>query len=162
VRDDNPNLSNHPLVFGNAEMTDPRRQMVISEAESWLKTPFHHEARVKGAGVDCGQLLIAVYSAVGFMPTDYQLEHYAPDFAQHRDYEWYLSIVEKFSHEILSPDPGDIVLFKWGRLYSHGGIVTSWPQIIHAWALTQDVIRFDASMNPLADKPKKFFSPFTD
>jgi cell wall-associated NlpC family hydrolase len=141
---------------------DPRRALVITEAESWLGTKFHHEARVKGAGVDCGQLLIAVYAEFGFMPKDYKLAHYPADFALHRDHEWYLSIVESFAKPVETPGPGDIVLFKWGRLFSHGGIVTDWPGIIHAWAPTKSVGRFRADMNPLADKERLFFSPFTD
>jgi hypothetical protein len=138
------------------------RQKVIDEAKTWCGTPFHHEARVKGHGVDCGQLLIAVYGACGYMPKDYRLEHYPPDFALHRDREWYLSIVETFAKPVETPLPGDVVLFKWGRLYSHGGIVTEWPGIIHAWALLKEVILFSADLHPLASKPRLFFSPFDD
>lgn len=141
---------------------DVRRALVVKEAETWLKTPFHHEARVKGHGVDCGQLLIAVYGAFGYIPLDYSLAHYSPDFAQHRDREWYLEIVKEFAHQVTEPGVGDIVLFKWGRLFSHGGIVTDWPKIIHAWAITKCVIRFDAELYPLKDKPRLFFSPFKD
>ena len=141
-----------------------QRADVIAEAESWLGTPFHHEARVKGAGVDCGQILLAVYSKFGFMPKDYKLEHYPPDFAMHRDYEWYLSIVQTFAREISEAkvQPADIVLFKWGRLFSHGGIVTDYPNIIHAWALTRSVTRYAVNLGPLASKPRRFFSPFND
>lgn len=140
----------------------PQRLAVIAEAESWLGTPFHHEARVKGHGVDCGQLLIAVYGNLGYMPENYRLAHYPPDFAIHRDREWYLSIVEAFARRVPIPGPGDVVLFKWGRLFSHGAIVTEWPNIIHAWANTKSVCRFSANLNPLADKPRLFFSPFGD
>jgi len=143
-------------------MSDAARRAVIAEAESWLNTPFHHEARVKGAGVDCGQLLIGIYGNLGYMPKDYKMEHYPPDFAMHRDREWYLSIVEEFAKEVPTPLPGDLVLFKWGRLFSHGAIVIAWPKIIHAWAATRTVCRFDATLNPLAEKPRKFYSPFTE
>lgn len=34
-----------------------QRAAVIAEAESWLSTPYHHEARIKGHGVDCAQIL---------------------------------------------------------------------------------------------------------
>ena len=30
-----------------------QRLAVVAEAESWLGTPYHHEARIKGHGVDC-------------------------------------------------------------------------------------------------------------
>ncbi|HEX3624759.1 MAG TPA: hypothetical protein VH280_04960 [Verrucomicrobiae bacterium] len=136
------------------------RQMVIDEAKTWVGTKFHHEARVKGHGVDCGQMLIAVYGKFGFMPEDYKLEHYPADFAMHRDREWYLEIVQEFAKEVDKPGPGDVVLFKWGRLYSHGGVVVDWPNIIHAWAPAECVTPFNAEFNPLAAKPRRFFSPF--
>src|SRR5262249_43477037 len=47
---------------------DPRRAAVVAEAESWIGTPFHHAARVKGAGVDCLMLLAEVYERAGIVP----------------------------------------------------------------------------------------------
>lgn len=143
-------------------MIDLRRELVVQEAETWVGTPFHHEARIKNHGVDCGQLLIMVYGEFGFIPKNYKLAHYSPDFAQHQDREWYLEIVTEFATEIKTPGVGDIVLFKWGRLYSHGGIVVKWPEIIHAWALTKRVTHFNAEFSPLGIKKKLFFSPFRD
>jgi len=35
------------------------RKQIVEEAHSWLGTPYHHFAMVKGAGVDCdGQVLV--------------------------------------------------------------------------------------------------------
>ncbi|MDO6044547.1 hypothetical protein Q4P48_08410 [Neisseria gonorrhoeae] len=44
------------------------RARIVEEARSWLGTPYHHHAMVKGAGVDCAMLLVAVYGAVGLLP----------------------------------------------------------------------------------------------
>ncbi len=30
-------------------------------------------------------------------------------------------------------EPGDIVLWKFGRCFSHGAIIVEWPTIIHAY-----------------------------
>lgn len=140
-----------------------KRLEVINEAEKWLNTPFHEEARVLNHGVDCGQLLIMVYGQLGYMPLDYPIPHYDINFACHRDEEWYLQIVKNFAHEVQLPLPGDVVLFKWGRLFSHGGIVVEWPLIIHAWAPARKVLFFDVSQNSrLWPQPRKFFSPFED
>jgi cell wall-associated NlpC family hydrolase len=139
------------------------RETVIAEANRWLGTSFHDEARVMGAGVDCGQLLIAVYGACGYMPADYPVEHYPADFAMHRDREWYLGIVKEFAKPIETPLPGDVVLFKLGRLYSHGGIVVDWPETIHAWKPVGKVIQSNVLRESrLADSPRLFFSPFED
>src|SRR5437660_5143962 len=45
-----------------------RRGLVVAEAETWLRTPYHHMARVKGAGADCLTLLAEVYEKAGVIP----------------------------------------------------------------------------------------------
>lgn len=143
-------------------ITLAKRQEIVAEAESWIGTPFHHEARRKGpkGGVDCGQLLIGVYGKLGYMPENFKVAHYPPDFAAHKNVEWYLSILEEFGEQVSMPRPGDAVLFKWGRLFSHGGIVVEWPIIVHAWAPTKSVLRYNAEFNPLASKERRFYSAF--
>ena len=42
-------------------MSDAQRAAVVAEARSWIGTPYHHAADVKGHGVDCAMLLIRVY-----------------------------------------------------------------------------------------------------
>lgn len=39
--------------------TDPLRAAVVAAARQWLATPYRHQARVKGRGVDCVGLIIA-------------------------------------------------------------------------------------------------------
>lgn len=39
----------------------------VAEAMTWLGTPYHHQGRVKGVGVDCATLLCEVYKEVGLM-----------------------------------------------------------------------------------------------
>lgn len=114
-------------------LADAERVAVVNEVRSWLGTPYHHEARVKGVGVDCAQLLIGVYSAVGLAPPP-AVEHYPPDWHLHRTAERYLSIVLDHAREIPGPPlAGDIVLWRFGRCFSHGAIVVEWPLVIHAY-----------------------------
>lgn len=140
---------------------DPRRAWVVQEAESWLGTPFHHEARVRHAGVDCGQLLIAVYSKFDLMP-ELDVPHYSMDFALHRSQEWYRGIVETYAKVVEAPRPGDVVLFRFGRSFSHGAVVVAWPNIIHAWMALGKVCRFRADVGPLSGRTRVFYSPFED
>src|SRR5690349_11447583 len=48
-------------MHGQPVPVPPWRARLLDEARTWLLTPWHHNARVRGAGVDCGQLLIACY-----------------------------------------------------------------------------------------------------
>lgn len=125
------------------------REAVVAEAKSWLRTPYHPMAKVKGQGVDCGQFLIAVFENVGLIPpTD--TGFYVPDWHFHRDDERYLGFVEKFAAAFPGPPlPGDIVLYKFGRVVSHGAIVIEWPQIIHAIRMKfgPGQVRYDEGTN---------------
>jgi len=134
------------------------REAVVREALSWAGTPYHHEGRVKGSGVDCGQLLALVYDAAGLIP-ETSPDAYPCDWHLHRNEEIYLGIVEMFAHKIEgTPRPGDIVLYRWGRCISHGAIVIDWPQVIHSY-VGQGVILDDGEANQaLASRQVGFWS----
>lgn len=141
---------------------DPRRELVAKEAETWIRTPFHHEGRVKGAGVDCLMLLAEVYERVGVIPHA-EAPHYPPDWHMHKDIERYLGGVTQYAREIEGPpEKGDMALFHFGRTFSHGAIVVEWPRVIHAWWGVQLVVWGDANIIPLKGRKMKFFTPFND
>jgi len=135
------------------------RQAVVAEAQSWIGTPFHHAARVKGQGVDCLMLLAEVYERSG-AAGHIEPPFYVPDWHLHRDAERYMEGLLQYASPIDGPPlPGDVALFRFGRTFSHGAIVTEWPRLIHAyWAL--GVVWGDATLHPLKDRHVRFFSPF--
>jgi NlpC/P60 family putative phage cell wall peptidase len=115
-----------------------QRAAVVAEARTWLGTPYHHEARLKGIGVDCAQLLAGIFSAPSVaLIAPPQIPHYPPDWHLHRDAERYLGIIlahaREFDPPAAGPLPGDVVLWKFGRCFSHGAIVLAWPTVIHAY-----------------------------
>lgn len=118
------------------------RAEVVSEARSWLGTPYQHQARVKGIGVDCAGLLIGVARALGLVAPAFDVNGYArlPD-------GW--SLIENCERHMqrTAPDAmrdGDAVVVRFdsepqhfGLLapYSHGGL-----SIIHAASKHKRVI----------------------
>lgn len=103
-------------------------------ALSWLNTPYHSMARIKGVGVDCGQFIIGVYEEAGTVKEgEVAPGAYTHDFHLHRSEEKYLAWVGKYCSKVTKPKPGDIALFKFGRCVSHGAIVLDWPLVIHAY-----------------------------
>jgi cell wall-associated NlpC family hydrolase len=140
-----------------------RRLAVIQIAHSWRGTPFHHGAAVKGkqGGVDCGRLLAEIYREAGVLP-DIAIPHFAHDFFLHEHTERYLDLVRKHMVEVEKPDVGDLVLFQFGRVYSHGGIVLEWPRIIHAngCSIHPQVEIGQADQPPLDRRARIFFSPY--
>jgi cell wall-associated NlpC family hydrolase len=127
-------------------LTAAQRDHIVRAAKEWLGTPYHHHARVKRAGADCAMFPLAVYQECGLLPNDYRPPQYSVQWHLHRSDELYLKEIEKFCAEIAGPpQPGDFVVFKFGRTFSHGAIVTAWPQIIHSYiphgVLLSDALR---------------------
>lgn len=109
-----------------------QRARVVAIARSWLRTPYEHHQKVRGAGADCATLLAAVFEEAGLVPP-IDLPAYSPDWHLNQDYQLYLSVILQHCPESFGPPlPGDIVMWKFGRVLSHGAIVVEWPVIIHA------------------------------
>lgn len=135
------------------------RLAVVAEARTWLGTPWVHMARVKGHGVDCGQLLAAVFEDLGLV-RPVPIDPYPQDWALHRGEPVMQSIVERYAAKAEgTPEPGDVVLFRFGRSLSHGGIVLEWPLIIHAYLNERAVVIGDVLAN--ADLAERFAGRWT-
>lgn len=137
------------------------REAIVAEALTWEGTPYHHRARVKGVGVDCAQYPAAVYHAVGLVPD--LRPQYDSEWFLHRDEELYLEWVRPHAREISREElaPGDFVIWKFGRTFSHGAIVIEPPVVIHAVMAGRAVIRADMDRDEeLRTRPALFFTLF--
>jgi cell wall-associated NlpC family hydrolase len=120
-------------------LTQTQREAVVAIADSWLNTPYRGWSKVKGAGVDCGMLLAAVYQEAGHIPEDIDLPKDYPLFlGQHRASTEYVDLVLRFFREIPESEvqPGDIVVWRLigSKSFCHGAIIQSWPDyFIHAF-----------------------------
>ena len=136
------------------------RAAILAAAETWLGTPFHDDARVKGVGVDCAQFVAACFLEAGVVP-EFEIPRYQAQWFLHHAEERLQQFVMKFGQEISESfvKPGDLVLYKLGRAYAHAAIVISWPnQIIHAHLLSRMVIKAAPFDTDLRDREVKFFS----
>lgn len=137
------------------------RKTIIDEAMTWLRTPYHHRANVKGAGVDCLFLIIEVYVACGLLPRP-AIPEYPEDVMMHRGEETMLNGFIANAKEVEHPKPGDVALWKFGRIFSHGAIVIDWPQIIHAHRPERCVVLSDGSSGLFHGREVKFYSMLDD
>ena len=113
-------------------MNAERRERVVAEALSWLGTPYAHRQRLRGVGVDCAQLPLAVYEACGLI-ADAEVQPYAAQWHLHRGEELYLAYVQALGgREVAAPEPGDLVLWRYGRTFSHGAILVAPARVVHA------------------------------
>lgn len=133
------------------------RKRIVEEAYSWLGTPYHHQAMVKGAGVDCAMILVAIYREAGLLPADFDPRPYPQDWHLHRDEERYLGWVLKVCHETGAPQPGDVVVWKFGRTFSHGAVYVGDNKIIHSY-IGRGVVLDELDQAELSGRPMKFFT----
>jgi cell wall-associated NlpC family hydrolase len=126
------------------------RLAIVKEARSWKGTPWRHAQAVKGrdGGVDCAMLLVRVYSDLGFV-APFDPRPYPQDMMHHRNDDRFLRHLLASARLVDRAQPGDAILFQYGKSYSHGGIVTIADPltIIHAYSRAKMVIEEDATKN---------------
>jgi cell wall-associated NlpC family hydrolase len=141
-----------------------QRAAVVSEALSWVGTPYHHEADVKGprGSVDCGMLIVRCFVDTGVVPR-FDPRPYPQYWYLHRDTERYLSFVLDRATpraEGEEPQPGDVLVWKHGRCFSHGAIVTQWPRFVHAYAPFGVCVQDNINTTPMKERAMKVFNPW--
>jgi cell wall-associated NlpC family hydrolase len=109
-----------------------QRDLIVKEALSWVGTPYRHQAMVKGTGVDCAMILLAIFTSVGLLD-GVELPEYSSQWHLHRNEEKYLQTITKYLKPTNDPKPGDVGLFKFGRTVSHSAILIDYPKVVHAY-----------------------------
>ena len=142
--------------------SEAQRAAVVAEARSWIGTPYHNCADIQGVGVDCGMLLVRVFVDTGLCPT-FDPRPYPIDWHLHRSDERYLGFIFDRGREVAEPQPGDVMMLRYGRSYSHGGIITrSVPlTIVHAFHPARRVLEEEIARNGVlsdATRNPRFFS----
>jgi cell wall-associated NlpC family hydrolase len=132
------------------------RAAVVREARSWLGTPYHHHGRLKGVGVDCAMILCEVYHQAGLIPF-IDPGAYPHDWHLHRDEERYLGWIKRYGRETQMPGPGDVGLWRFGRCFSHAGIMIGDGFLIHAY-LGLGVTLGSVNEEPLLKRQVKYFT----
>jgi NlpC/P60 family putative phage cell wall peptidase len=143
--------------------SEDHRAAVVAEALTWLRTPYHHHARLKGVGVDCAQLLVAVYEACCAVDR-VELGDYSPEWHLHRSEELYMQHLLRYAR-LLDEDEtvrsADIALYRFGRTFSHGAIVLEPGTFIHAYK-DRGVIVSTAEEEPLQGRDVQFWRVIED
>jgi cell wall-associated NlpC family hydrolase len=124
------------------------RDRIVAEARSWVGTPYHPMADIKGVGVDCGMLLVRVFVDLG-LREPFDPRPYTQDWMLHRSEEKFLGWLLERARLVEAPDLGDIMLFRVGRCYSHGAIVVDLDplRIVHAALEYGRVVEEEAGTN---------------
>ena len=136
------------------------RAHVIEVAHSWLGTPFHDCARIKGVGVDCACLIAEVFAEAGLIER-VAIPTYSPQFFLHQDEPILLSIIEGYTRAIpeIEARPADLVIYKFGRQFSHCGLIIppGWPSILHAYKQDGRVTLAEGLGGHLERRARRFY-----
>ncbi|MFC7053810.1 NlpC/P60 family protein [Hansschlegelia quercus] len=110
--------------------------LVVSEAQTWIGTPYRHRASLRGAGADCLGVIRGVWRAlIGPEPED--LPPYARSWAEDGAGEPMLDAALRWlvRQEAGPIEPGDVLLFRVARggPAKHAGIATGARMMVHAY-----------------------------
>jgi cell wall-associated NlpC family hydrolase len=117
-------------------LTDRQRHLA-HVAQSWLGTPFHPHAAIRGVGVDCVHLLAEICREPDLF-AGYELPRYTMDGGDHTDASQVLSWLEahpRFRRIDLASEAlaaGDLITFRLGRVAHHVGPILSQKTFLHA------------------------------
>ncbi len=116
-------------------MTAIMPALIVAEARSWIGTPYHHQASLKGVGCDCLGLLRGVWQGV-FGDEPERPPAYSPDWAEAGGAETLLAAAQRHLVEVETGawQAGDVLLFRWrdGLPVKHCAIAASRTTMIHA------------------------------
>lgn len=122
---------------------------VVAEARRWLGTPYQHQGRVRGAGVDCAGLVIGVARALGIVAPDFDIQGYARQPDGHSLAEHCAACMAPIAPADALPGDVASIAFQGHEMhlailadYAHGGL-----SIIHALLRARRVVehRLDAA-----------------
>lgn len=110
------------------------RQDVVAAARGWIGTPYHHQARIKGMGVDCIGLVIGVARELSLVAPDFDINGYRrrPDGTTLMR----LSLQHMSAVDFEAMQAGDVVVVAFDTEPQHFGILADYRHgglsMIHA------------------------------
>lgn len=110
-----------------------QRERIVEIVRRYIDTPYHHQARQPGVGIDCVGVLVCVARELGLIgPTD--------DYAAYRRTptdDSLLNILDHHLERLPSPalaEAGDVLTFRIGKWPHHVAIKTGADTMLHSYA----------------------------
>jgi cell wall-associated NlpC family hydrolase len=118
------------------------KEEFVEEVRSWIDTPFHHGARVKGAGCDCVGLVVGACNNLGLPVTDLRAYPKQPIDGLFEKY------VDSQTIEVQPDDIqlGDLLKFRFKDEQQHLAVVTQIEpcvRITHSFSAPKKCVETD-------------------
>jgi NlpC/P60 family putative phage cell wall peptidase len=109
------------------------RDDIITEAMSWIGTPYHHQASLKAVGCDCLGLVRGIYRAL-YGPEPEKVPAYAQHHVSGEGERLIAGISEHLVPAALPGEPGDVIVFRLrpGAVARHCGVLIEPLRFVHA------------------------------
>ncbi len=104
---------------------------MVAEARRWIGTPYQHQARCHGVGVDCGGLILEVARALDIFHAEYS--DYGP--LPHKGF--IRTLCNRHLERIAEVEPGCVLLIAFlpgPSQEQHLAIMTDAGTIVHAYS----------------------------
>lgn len=122
------------LPNADCRMPTPSAAIVLA-ARTWIGTPYHHQASVKGVGADCLGLIRGVWREV-YGDEAETPPGYSRDWGEVSGTE---TLIEAAARHMIAkgdtpPEPGDVLIFRMraGSVAKHAAILATPATMIHA------------------------------
>ena len=110
------------------------RQAVLTCAQTWLDTPYRHQASIRGVGTDCLGLIRGIWRELyGADPEP--VPNYTPDWAEVTGEETLLNAAHRWLLPVSMPLAGDALLFRMApnSPCKHIGLLSEDGRVLHAY-----------------------------
>jgi cell wall-associated NlpC family hydrolase len=154
------------LITDHWSLITDQRARVAALARAWIGLPYYHGQRLRGVGGDC-TFFVLVYEDAGLIPPT-AIPAYSPEAHLHSEAGVYEQIIRRYASPVEVPGVGDVVLYKFGRTYSHGGVIVDpggWaggagpPLIAHGDMVERKILLAEGDGGRLAAaKGRRFFT----
>jgi NlpC/P60 family putative phage cell wall peptidase len=110
-------------------------QLMIDAARACLGTPFHHQGRSPGLGLDCIGLVIVALKAANIPVSD------RTDYSRRPNGSSLVAALEAHhAQPVIDIGPGNVLLFRFDKQPQHVALATSATTMIHAFAPAGQVV----------------------
>ena len=125
----------------------PDSNIIVTQARTWIGTPFHHQARLKGKGCDCLGLIVGVVDELGLKD-----KHGKPlagydevTYSKEPDGAYLTEKLTALLDEVPIDDAqaGDLALFKVRENPQHMAFLTDYENtlgMVHSYAPARRVV----------------------
>jgi NlpC/P60 family putative phage cell wall peptidase len=127
------------------------REAIVAAARSWLGTPYHHQASVKGVGSDCLGLIRGIWREL-YGPEPEAMPPYTPDWGSATGAETLLAAACRHLvklDDVSTATPGDVLVFRMRDegVAKHAGIIVALPA---SGLLERDIVALPATSEALS------------